>query len=291
MLRGLYLTDSFAAQAIRNILGGRNAEGTTPFPYAIPFTKNPDSHNHVTHVLALALDFCKENLTPDDITPLAAKLLTQYTRSGRLGPLRLLVDAINAEPSILSTPASINAIIRKQIQRRQKAHGEEWLAAVANAPPRRLLLSIPPFSLQEATDPRHLLQDTIALGHCVGHDYEEGILARHGLTIRSPDRLQYLSYWQSIMAGNTRIISLMENGIPRVTIEYRVPTKTLGHIEGNVKGGRNIILPTEHAKALANLSRVLDLHKTQRVKLYRFAHGATHPPGPGLDIPMVCVRF
>jgi hypothetical protein len=278
MLCGKYLTSSFAEHAIGHIQGGRNADGTAPLAHTVPFTRKPEARIHVAHVLALILHLCKDSLAPDDITPLAAKLMIQYTRSRRLGPVRFLADAINADPCILRTRASIHGIIRIFFQRRQQATAATWRAMLENAPPRRLLLSIPPFTLEEATDPRHLLQDTLALGHCVGYTYDEDILARQGITSRNHESLQYLSYWQSIKAKQTRIITLMEGTVPRVTVEYRMPYKTLGYIEGNVKGGRAVRIPDSYAKALSNLSRVLDLHKTQRVKLYRLARAATHPP-------------
>jgi hypothetical protein len=65
-------------------------------------------------------------------------------------------------------------------------------------PERTLLWSDGLSTFEECTDPRHLLYDTLILGHCAGTLFNRSELAHYRLTPDRPDAIRYLHYWLKI---------------------------------------------------------------------------------------------
>jgi hypothetical protein len=79
------------------------------------------------------------------------------------------------------------------------------------------------YCLQELTDPRHLVEETKALGHCVG---------RHGASSGSSGRsIKNLTYWRYIRYGHSRIFSFARNRGPHAgplcTLHVQLPNHVL----------------------------------------------------------------
>jgi hypothetical protein len=234
--------DTTARLAVRNILSGLTAEGLSPFPLAIPFTSNQAARDAVSDALRFIL-FHVPSLAAPHLTPLTAKLLIHFNKTGRQDADAIaefmndnwasLVAALTENPGILLTKASIGAIIRKQVAAKHQGLARQKRTLPAGLPPRTVLWSEAGYRIEETTDPRHLRLDSFAIGHCAGSTYNDDALERLGITENSPDAIHYLSYWMAIRTRRARILTLTSNGVPLVTMEYRVRDRALRQVVAN----------------------------------------------------------
>lgn len=217
----------------------RTADSTTP---SIPFTNNPAARKAAAYLFATLINACRAVLTADAMAPLATKLLIHLNRTGRQDARSIyecsssiLVKAIRLSPHLVSHKrAGINAILRKYRQRQDQERKAARRSLPIQAPPRAVLWSSSRFSIEEATDPRHLIADTKALGHCVGRALNPISLISHGLSPEHPDTIHFLSYWQKIKRREARIITLMGYGVPRVTLHYDIAKQEMAELSGAV---------------------------------------------------------
>lgn len=233
---------TIAKLAVRNVLAGLTAEGLSPFPLAIPFTTNQAARDAVSDALQFILHHVPTLWTPH-LTPLTAKLLIHFNKTGRQDADAIatfmhdnwtpLVAAIADNPAILFTKATVGAIIRKQITTTHQYLAQQQHTLPASVPPRAVLWSQGAYRIEEATDPRHLLQDTFTIGHCVGASYNNVALQRLGITESAPEAIHYLSYWMAIRRRRCRILTLTCNGVPMATMEYRTRTRALRQVVAN----------------------------------------------------------
>lgn len=76
--------------------------------------------------------------------------------------------------------------------------------------------------LMESSDPRHLIEDSAVLKHCVG-------TASSVVGSKDP---AHLHYWRKIASGKSRIFTLTKHDVPCITIEYDVATRTIMQMQG-----------------------------------------------------------
>ena len=173
---------------------------------------------------------------------LRAKLITHLTRTALTTPDRIrefpaatLADELRENPSLIGSNAGIAAILDAHARAAQTASTLLAKTIDLNGPPpcRIPLWEGGDYRLDEATDPRHLQQDSIALKHCVGATHDSATLKLKGLKETDPEAIHYLHYWMKMKKGETRILTLMKQDTPVATIEYNVTTKAIVQIEGN----------------------------------------------------------
>jgi hypothetical protein len=191
-----------AHEAVANVLAGKPADGSGILPLAIPFTKDPEARAAAADVVASIAEQLKGTLPDDAVTPLVAKLLSHFCKTGcqtevaiRAFPAATLADAIREAPEIIHAKANIAAILRRHTRRSQQSAAVLKGKLSADVPDRVILWAEGQYRLEEATDPRHLQQDSIALGHCVGTTHSSAALAEKGLEPTDPEAIHYLHYW------------------------------------------------------------------------------------------------
>lgn len=230
-----------AYKAIDNVLHGRTADGKDSLPYQVSFTNEKHALKAASHQLRLILCCCHKDLTLDDVTPLTVKFLWHLTRTGKTTPNEILAlsilpfaRAISHAPHLVRGKGSLNAILRRHQVHLAQERSKAWYGLAEAMPARKLLWSDGRFTLEEATDPRHLVYDSLALGHCVGSLYNNAALAHAGLTPHDPESIHYLHYWIKVRGRVVRIFTLAEAGMPLMTIEYHPATKTILAVQGKV---------------------------------------------------------
>lgn len=208
----------------------------------IPFTKNQATRKAAAYLFATTINCCRPVLTADAMLPLATKLLIYLSRTGRQDSQSIyecgtstLVNAIKLSPHLVPDQhAGIEAILRKYRQHQEQERKAAWLALPINTPPRTVLWSSSRFSIEETTDPRHLIADSEALGHCVGRALSPSALIHHALPPEHPDTIHFLAYWLKIKRRQARIITLLEYGMPRVTLHYDIAKQEIAELSGAV---------------------------------------------------------
>lgn len=240
-----------ASAIVSNILTGRTADGTNPLAYTIPFTSDPDARLAISRYL----HFLRLGIDDAHITPLAAKLLSHLNKTGcqtaktiahyMVANMPALHAAIQHNPDLLLTNAGIPAIIR--------AHRNHILQAAAcrrrdiprTIPPRTVLWECLPYRFEEATDPRHLEQDSTTLGHCVGTLHHTQALDHHHLKEYDPDAIHYLHYWLAIKHRRARIFTFTRHHEPLVTLHQCTATGAILQMRGldDIKGTEQFFRP------------------------------------------------
>lgn len=218
-----------------------SAERDPEFGIRIPFTKDPMARAAANKIImALLISVPKEAYVhPATRNAIAAKVAAYLTKTGRqsrdaieLFNWREVVDAIQQHPRLIAEPVGLAGIIRIHRQ-------HSWQAA---ARLRRLLGNIPPrptvwrndagtCRIDEAVDPRHLQEDSAILRHCVGTLYNKKLLASRGLTLADPAAIHCLKYWDKIMRGKIRILSLVRSNQIVATLEVNCATKSIVQFE------------------------------------------------------------
>lgn len=74
----------------------------------------------------------------------------------------------------------------------------------------------------EATDPRHLIEDSAELGHCVGT----------ASSVPGSTDPAHLHYWRKIASGKSRIFTITYYRVPYATIEFDVANREITQIAG-----------------------------------------------------------
>lgn len=225
---------AIARKAIANVLAGRAADGATPLNKTIPFPRDEDMQFKAGIKLAQLIMHLGPIADDATLTQLTAKLLAHMAKDGYLDrgtvyPLADLVKALCENPTLIGSRAGFGTILRNF--RATRANELSW-AARAPASPRRLLWSQPPFSLTEVTHPRHLREDALTLHHCLADEFDNDLLNRLERPASRSEKLFALKYWQGIEQREIRILTLLQDDIPAVTIEYRVREKIVSRIQG-----------------------------------------------------------
>jgi len=244
-----------AWKAIENVLEGRTADGRDSIPYKVSFTREMPALRAAAHQLRLILCHCHKELTVEDVTPLTVKLLWHLTRTGKTtqnGILALSIipfaRAISHAPHLVRGKGNLNSILRRQQLHLARERAKKWYGLGEAMPERKVLWSNGPYTVEEATDPRHLVYDSLALGHCVGSLYNNAALAHAGLTPHDPDSIHYLHYWIKIRSREVSILTLAEAGVPLITIEYHPGTKTVVAAQGKVTPYGEVLPLPQRAK-------------------------------------------
>jgi hypothetical protein len=216
----------YARLAVTHVLSGRTADGLRPLDVHVSFPRDSERYHVPALVIARILRGLERRLDGDELTALTVKLLTHVGRDKR-GPfhacwcvdIQAVQSALNSRPHILTSRASIAAMVRAAGQ--DEAYAIK-LAAAAAIPPRRVIATFGDYTLAEITDPSHLREDGLAVGHCAGVQYDHPYLNALVPQPTGRQRLFALTYWRHIAFGNLRIFSLLEDGRPRATIGYSI---------------------------------------------------------------------
>jgi hypothetical protein len=223
-----------ARKAITNVLAGRTADGAAPLGTAIPFPRNEDMQFKAAIKLAQLIIHLGAIADDKALTQLTTKLLAHMAKQGYLDlgaqyPLTDLVKALRENPKLIGSRAGFARILAQQ-----RVALTNILTAPAAAPvtPRRVLWQDPPFALTEVTHPRHLREDGLALRHCTANLYDLDLIAGLERPPTPREKLFALSYWRDIEGGRLRMLTLMEEGEPRLTIEYNTALQRITHIQG-----------------------------------------------------------
>lgn len=277
-----------AYKAIDNILHGRTADGRDSLPYRVSFTNENSALKAAAHQLRLILCHCHKDLTLEDVTPLTVKFLWHLTRTGKTTPNEILAfsilpfaRAISHTPHLVRGKGSLNAILRRHQVHLAQERAKAWYGLAEAMPARKLLWSDGRFTLEEATDPRHLVYDSLALGHCVGSLYNNAALAHAGLTPHDPESIHFLHYWIKIRGRVVCIFTLAEAGMPLMTIEYHPATKTILALQGKVTPHGDLVpLPARIREPfLAAVKAVTGRKVTARLLKSIPFEGAARKPG------------
>lgn len=268
---------------LSDILDGKVAIATG----TIPFTKNPAARKAAAYLFATVINCCRTVLTTDAMLPLGTKLLIYLSRTGRQDTQSIygcststLVNAIKLSPHLVADKhAGIAAILRKYRQHQEHERKAAWLALPTNTPPRTVLWSSSRFSIEEATDPRHLIADSKVLGHCVGTALSPRAMLHHGLSPDHPDTIHFLAYWLKIKRRQARIITLLEYGVPRVTLHYDISKQEIAELSGAISldGRPAASIRKSYRNILALLPSLIPLTPKQAAK---FISRGMPPPIP-----------
>jgi hypothetical protein len=245
-----------AHNAIANVLSGRTADGTDTIPHKVSFTDNAQARAAAAHQMRLILCHCHTALELRDITPLTIKLLWYLTRTGRRTsedilsmPVIPIIHAIKHAPHKVRERESLFTIMRRYQHHRERERAKQWTKLSDTVPPRTPLWTDGVFTLEEATDPRHLVNDTLALGHCVGSLHHRMALAHLNIPNDHPEAVKYLHYWLKIKKGESRIVTLLEAGTPRITIDFHPATNTILAAQGKITDTQKAVPLPGHLKA------------------------------------------
>ena len=257
-----------AAMAVSNVLAGRTADGLATFPLKVPFTADPESRALAAKFVQY-LAFNLPQLTVAHLTPLAAKLLIHLNKTAKQNAdtisLALIFDlpplraALADNPDILFTKAGMAAILRiGRLKTQPPPIFHEPLPA--RIPPRIILWQSSPYRIEEATDPRHLVQDSDAIGHCAGTLYDSSALRRANVPKGSLNHLHHLHHWIAIREGLSRIFTLTRDRNPIVTMEYLTGPKTIDQLEATetILGDEDFFRPL--CRGLSDLRHRLGLN-------------------------------
>lgn len=255
--------------AIANVLSGRTADGTDSIPHVISFTKDVAARAAAAHQLRLILCHCHRVLDLEDVPPLTVKFLWHLTRTGKqtsadilAAPVIPLIHAIKHAPQMVRGRGSLFSILRKYQRHNEQERARRWHDIRDAVPERTLLWSDGIFTLEESTDPRHLVYDTLTLGHCVGTLYNRAALNHHTVTPDHPDAINYLHYWIKIKNGQSRIITLIETDTPLVTIDFDIGTKNIVAVQGKTTPlGEFLPIPARAKEPLFAAIKVLPIRK------------------------------
>lgn len=233
-------------------------------PRNIPFTKDPQAREAATFTFVIIVNFCCKSLTPHDLVPLCAKLLTHFSRSGRQSQKSILafrttalIRAIKHAPHLVARDGTgIPAIIRNHNQHLDRQYAAAARMFPRKTPPRAVLWSSGSYTLEETTDPRHLVEDGNALNHCIGTATDIRLFDPH-----NPHNLHNLTYWLKIKRRQARIITLMHDGQPRVTIHYDIAKRNIIELSGRVlENHAQEPISAAERNALRALPGVVPLH-------------------------------
>jgi hypothetical protein len=219
------ITLPLAFQAIRHVLGGRDAYGIDPIHSRVPFPAT-DRRNQ-TRAAILLTDLVSRlgaAYHPRHLTWLTVKLLAHLAKShipdtviAGDDDVPIIANALKDKPSLIGSNVGFALLVEAHAPTRNCV-----LTAAANRPvtPRRILWEEPPFSLAEMTHPRHLREDGLALHHCTASLYDRDLLKSLPRPPTPREALFALVYWRKIQSGRFRFLTLMEGDAPRVTLQY-----------------------------------------------------------------------
>ena len=218
-----------------NVLNGRSANGHATISYRIPINL-PELQRHLPAILlARIMQGVAFILDENEQTALAVKLLQYIARSEQsvsdivwTFDVASLQRAINVRPSIITSRAGIAAMLRFAAQQEQQQTKQLARDAVK---PRRPVWASGAYTLTEMTDPYHLREDGLAVGHCSGSHYDQGYLSTLSEIPTGRERLYALAYWRQMFHGHMRIFTLHEATKPVATMAYAVHTHRLCELE------------------------------------------------------------
>jgi hypothetical protein len=135
-----------AHEAVSNVLAGKTADGRGILPLAIPFTKDPQARVAAAEVVASIAQQLRDILRADAVTPLVAKLLAHFCKTGlqsadaiRSFPVANLTDAIREAPELITGRPTITAILRRHHKRSHQAAATLKATLPSDTPPRTVL--------------------------------------------------------------------------------------------------------------------------------------------------------
>lgn len=230
-----------AHNAIANVLCGRTADGEETIKQAVSFTSDFATRQAAARQLRLILCHCFRVLDAEDVTPLTIKLLWYCTRTGRSTPSSIdtlpiitIIRAIKHAPHLVRGRSSLVGILKHYNRQIAQERATKLSSLRHQVPMRTLLWTDGVYTFEEANDPRHLVYDSLTLGHCVGTLHLRAALAHQNITSSHPDAINYLHYWIKIKNGRSRIITLIERNTPRITVEFDVSTCTILAAQGAI---------------------------------------------------------
>ncbi|WP_072387122.1 hypothetical protein [Hyphomicrobium sp. CS1BSMeth3] len=242
-------------RAIGNVLEGRNAEGTATINTRVPYPRaQARSKVRAAFILTELVSRLEATYQPHHLTWLTVKFLAHlaksYTHSLALRaeyPTKCIAEALQARPELIGSRIGFATLLDRHYANRPTALTE---AAKRPLSPRRVLWRDAAFSLTEMTHPRHLREDGFALHHCTGAHMNPEILAKLERAPTPREAPFALDYWQGIQSGRVRMLTLMENNHPRVTIQYICASH-------NINQAQALEPLTQDSRLLAPLCRAL----------------------------------
>jgi len=264
-----------AAKVILRVTSGFDATSARRITTNVPFPSDP----HARHQAAITLTHLARALDPqqreEHLSWLTAKLLAylakQQVYEKDVPPYHVAIaiaGALNAQPHLLGSRAGISTILKRHADSQPNILTER-----ANKPvlPRRTLWQDGPFTLAEATHPRHVREDGLTLHHCSANQYDYALLDSLSRRATPREALFALSYWRCIELGVIRFLTLLEDGAPRVTIEYHRRTWNISQIRARepLTCRDPLLHPLSHA-----------LHCFRSTTPVIQIHGLPSPPDP-----------
>jgi len=232
-----------AAHDVSCVTQGLSVDGVTPLARRLSFPSDCRAlHPAARLVCSMYRVLASEKpQILDDLalrTALVFKMLAHLTRTGRACRLNaeLVHEATLAalwfgeHPHFITAPVNITAVLRRyrQFMDRclQPAHP---LVPVRpdDAPPRPEVWRSPDGQhvLQELIHPWHLVEETQALGHCVGRPRDDSPDGPISLT-------RDLPYWRMVATGKSRLFSLAGTAGPLCTLHVNLTLNLLAEAEG-----------------------------------------------------------
>jgi hypothetical protein len=149
-----------------------------------------------------------------------------------------IADAFADSPEALTEDVSLSAVLKKHTQlNASRAAALTVELRTGDTPPVFLKNELyPGWHLTELFGPKHLIQQTRALGNCLGTSYNDGLLKEKGLTRTSSGADQYLTYAIKLRSKEIRLFSLHDaGGDIRASIQYSLKTSAISQVEGRFK--------------------------------------------------------
>ena len=252
-----------AARDVLLIANGISADGVTPLGKTVSFPRDEKTLAAVaalvtTLYIFIGIDRPHVLDNPALRTALVFKLLAYLSRTGRMQPAKIrecvqevamAATILSEHPHLISEPVNFANLIQRYRQfldrckRDKEASYRKTVRRPSNAPPRARLctLAAGQFLLFELIHPWHLVEESLALGHCVGK-----LLSNY--FPRHEHELTCLPYWEYVTSGRCRLFSLADNEGPLCTIHVDLAALEVAQLQGRP---REVLETQDHYPVIA----------------------------------------
>jgi hypothetical protein len=236
-----------ARNDVKRFRAGLVSDGFTPLSHRVSFPWNEEVEAAVATVLATMYVFINvptnDHLAyPNVRTAVLFKLVSFLSRTGRVKPKRIresmqeaaMAASVLAEyPHLIEEPVNFKALLARFRQtlaeRRQlpaTVEGRRPTKPDRIQPRRFVWASVDKAHvLTELFDPWHLIDETDALGHCIGRPHGNKWTGSEG-------DVRFLPFWRNIIHGYVRVFSLGRGKTPLCTLCVQLKPPTLTECEG-----------------------------------------------------------